>query len=252
MIVDNAAKVKAVDEIVQKKVLLIQRVQLFDVKADLIKTEQEFERRIFPQDESEQKATRRFSADLDLAIHKIDRACSLSNEQRKRLALAGRVDQQRFFQRVEEVRKRIRRERFITDDQAIEFENLQKISQTGLLGPTSFFSKAVRTTLSPEQLKVSQELHHNALVEKTVDEIERQVGLLQLQRDFLVKLMREEIPAFAVFWSDKSSYERDELKEMRYQLSLAEEKIRPVLGDGQWNSLKTMIEHFDEPKQEQL
>lgn len=250
VIVDGAVPDANVDVIVQQRIVLVQRIRAAEVR--LAPFQNDLDARIFPRDGTVQKAARRFAADLELSIHKIDRVCSLTPAQIQRLTLAGRVDQQRFFQRVEEARQRIRHNEFVVADLEMEIQALQAISQTGLLGPTSFFSKAIRANLSPEQLKVSRELHHNALVEKAVDEFQAPVALLKLQRESLTRSMCEEIPAFAVFWSENGSYESAELKEMRNQVLLHEEIIKPILSDSQWNSLKTHIESFDRPSQEQV
>src|SRR5207248_5630599 len=99
-------------------------------------------------------ARNRLDSLLTLHVDDLERTCGLTPVQKKKLLLAGRGDIKRFFDRVEELRKKF--DKVKNDQNAFaqiwqEIQPLQATFNAGLFGEESIFAKALKTTLSPEQ-----------------------------------------------------------------------------------------------------
>src|SRR5438128_7468487 len=69
-------------------------------------TDEQFDQWVFQQDRNAFEARRRLDSQLALQVEDIDRACKLTDAQKKKLQLAGRGDVKRFFDRYETVRQK--------------------------------------------------------------------------------------------------------------------------------------------------
>src|SRR6478672_7877710 len=99
------------------------------------------------------EARRQLEWQLTVQIEDIDRACSLTNPQRKKLELAGRGDIKRFFDRYEQV---IRKSQVERNEQGLrkisqDITPLEITLQVGLFYEDSLLLKSLRNTLTDEQ-----------------------------------------------------------------------------------------------------
>ena len=97
-------------------------------------------------------ATARVQLDSQLKVRldELVRDCHLNEAQQRKLALAGRGDIKRFFDQVEEVRKKflaVRNDQNRLNQVWQEISPLQQQFSTGLFGEQSLFAKVLRTTL---------------------------------------------------------------------------------------------------------
>lgn len=124
-------------------------------RAQVALSDKEFDRWIFGNNSGAAFARDGFEAVLSARIKGINRACGLTEAQEKRLRLAGRGDVKRYFDLVEERRRQFHS---LNDDPARlarlrnELHTLRHASASEPFGEGSIFSKALKTTLDPDQL----------------------------------------------------------------------------------------------------
>ena len=104
---------------------------------------------------------------LTLSVEDLERSCSLTPAQKKKLMLAGRGDIKRFFDHVEEIRKKFEKTR--NDQNQFgnvwqDIQTLQSAFQAGVFGDESIFSKSVRATLSAEQVAKHEKIAQDRLM----------------------------------------------------------------------------------------
>src|SRR5439155_1350186 len=113
--------------------------------------DEQFEQWVFQQDRNAAGAQKRFESLLALQVEDIDRACKLSDEQKKKLQLAGRGDIKRFFDGYEKVRQKFKS--FNNDIQRIQeiqpdVNPLRTVIQAGPFNDDSLLYKSLRHTLT--------------------------------------------------------------------------------------------------------
>jgi hypothetical protein len=205
---------------------------------------------------------------LTLQVDDLERTCSLTSVQKKKLLLAGRGDIKRFFDRIEDIRKKFSKNRNDQNQFAQVWQEIQPFRNafnSGFFdGGESIFSKAIKGTLKPEQVEKHEEVVRDrvlyrywARVDLAMELLNNEVGFTDDQRQQLVKLLREETKP------PRRLGEQDYYVVL-YQISrIPEAKLKPVFEDFQWRSLKRQVdqgrgmEHFlkqngfvagDEPK----
>ena len=178
---------------------------------------------------------------LTLRVEDLDRCCGLSDEQKKKLLLAGRVDMLRFFERVSQIKKKFAAVK--QDQQQInnifqEIQPLQMTLQSGLFGDSSFLHKAICKTLNAEQTARYDEVElerrtfrYHAKVGLVVAMLENGLPLRDDQRQRVLKLLREETPPPRKFGQYDYYY-------VMWQFShLPEAKLKPIFEAAQWKTL---------------
>ena len=100
---------------------------------------------------------------LTLQVEDVARVCRLTEIQKKKLQLAGHGDIKRFFEKVDEKRKKF--EKVKTDQNKVseiyqELLPLRSTLQSGLFNEGSFYSKTLRTVLTDEDAVTYQKLVH--------------------------------------------------------------------------------------------
>jgi hypothetical protein len=180
-------------------------------------------------------ARNRLNAGLELHIDEIDRFCAITEVQKRKLRLAGRGDIKRFFDRVDEAKRRYLR---VMNDQNHniwqDVQPLQSELNGGLFGEESIFTKTVKKTLSNEQaamLADHEQLRHKNRFLITIDwfitHVDKSLGLTAEQRSRLARLLRETPPPRR-FGSSDYYY-------LMYRAGqLEEDRIKPVFDDFQW------------------
>ena len=190
-------------------VLLVLSGQARYARAQQVYTAEIVESWVFQQDRNADGARRRLDSHLTIHLDEIQHACKLTEEQRKRLLLAGHGDIKRFFDRFEALRrpfKPIRQDQ--PDFQQVYQELWQRISplqtslRDGLFEADSLFGKIVASTLTAEQKAsydaLSNERHQFQFrnsVAKVIHALDQSARLTQAQRRQLTELLTKEIKA---------------------------------------------------------
>ncbi len=183
---------------------------------------------------------------LTLNIESLDRTCGLTPFQKKKLTLAGHGDIKRFFDRIEDLRKKFTKDR--NDQNAWqklwqEVQPLRNSFNSGFFEGDSIFAKAVKATLSSEQTARHKQVllertHYRywAKVDLAMELINNEVGFTDDQRVQMVKLLKEETrPPLKLGENDYYV--------VLYQLSrIPEARLKPVFEDVQWKYLKRQLD----------
>jgi hypothetical protein len=181
----------------------------------------------------------RLDANLALRIDDLDRACSVTDAQKKKLKLAGLGDMKRYFDRVEDLkRKYVRNANAPNNNIWQEMQPLQMELNTGFFGEDSIFVKAIKKTLNDEQVKRYDGLMQRRGVERrrtTVEwfvvHIDKALGLSEEERGRLVELLVSETPP-------PNRYGQGDFWYLMYQMTLLpEDKIKAIVDEPQWRLL---------------
>lgn len=184
---------------------------------------------------------------LNARIRLVDRACSLSDEQRRKLTLAGRGDIHRFFTRFEAFRRTVRTGSVPQDEWQQMWQRLQPIQteyQRGLHHPDSLFVKSIRPTLDTEQFAALQEFerrrderYYLAMVKGAIAMIENDVPLTIRQRQQLLDTIMAEGHPQKVNWNSQYKFYF-----VLYQISLLpEEKLKPIFLENEWQVVSAIL-----------
>jgi hypothetical protein len=188
-------------------------------------------------------ARNKLDSALALRIDDVDRICGVNEAQKKKLHLAGSGDIKRFFDRVEETKRRISSAK---DNQFNnvwqEIQPLQTELNSGLFGDDSFFGKTVKRTLNEEQaarydnvLRERNLVRYRAMVGWCVVQMDRNVGLSDDQRKRLVELLVKST-------RPPKRFGQDDYWVMLYQASkLPESEIKSIVDDVQWRILERQL-----------
>jgi hypothetical protein len=194
-------------------------------------------------------ATARTKLDSLLTLHvdDMDRTCKLTPVQKKKLLLAGHGDMKRFFDRIEDIRKKFSKNRNDQNQFAQVWQEIQPLRNSFNSGffdaGDSIFAKAIKATLKPEQSDKHEEVVRERLlyrywarVDLAMELLNNEVGFTDDQRRHLVKLLHEETRP------PRRLGEQDYYVVL-YQLSrIPENRIKPVFEDFQWRSLKRQLD----------
>ena len=164
--------------------------------------ENQFDSWVFQNLQTVAAARKKLEEKLSLQMDDVDRACQLSEAQRKKLQLAGRGDIVQFFEQVEIVRKKfllVRKDQQKFNQIWQDISPLQVRFQAGLFGEDSFYHKTLRNMLKGEQLsKFSQVdgarrmFQYRAKVELVVAMFENALPLRDEQRQKFITLIVEQ------------------------------------------------------------
>jgi hypothetical protein len=187
------------------------------------------------------QAKTRLEANLALRIDDIHRACDITELQKKKLKLAGMGDVKRYFDRIEDLKRKYTTSANIAqanNNMWVEMQPLQLELNAGLFGDASLFAKTIRSTLSSDQAKRYQELlrertalRGRATIEWFVVHIDKALGLSDRQRQRLIELLSNETPA-------PERYGQADFWFLMYQMTrLPDEKIKAILDEPQWRLL---------------
>jgi hypothetical protein len=181
---------------------------------------------------------------LELQLEELDRSCGLSEAQKRKLELAARGDIGRFFERVEQSRKKFLAKQ---DQNAInqiwqDIQPLQAKLQAGLFGENSLYQKLLSRTLTPEQsVKVAQvdkerrAFRYNATVALVVVTLENSVPLREEQRQKLTTLIRERTQPPRKFG------QYDHQLVLCQLARLPEGELKPIFDEVQWRALNRQL-----------
>ena len=157
-----------------------------------VMTDDQFDQWIFGGPRNSRAGRNKLDSLLTLQVDDVARMCTLSEAQKKKLLLAGRGDIKRFFDLVEEKRKKF--DKVKQDQNKIgeiyqELVPLQAALNSGLFGDGSIYSKTIRNVLSEEDSvryhKVIEDkirFRFRAKVELAVAQLDQTVGFRDEQR----------------------------------------------------------------------
>ena len=186
----------------------------------------------------------RLEANLELRIDDLCRACSMTELQKKKLKLAGLGDVKRFYDRVEDLKRKYTvsasasQPNFNVNNIWQEMQPLQIELNNGFFNDDSLFMKTVKNTLNADQAKRYDDLihhraaeRHGATVELFVTQLDKALGLSQEKRVRLSELLVSEVPPPVKFGQADYWY-------LMYQMTrLPEAKIKAILDEPQWRLL---------------
>jgi len=203
---------------------------------------------LFQQDQNAQAARRRLERMLALQVECVDRACQLTDDQKKMLQLAGTGDIVHFFDRYEALKQQFDGARQDDQEKMQQFwqvmRPLQSTLQNGPFEYGSVLDKSLHRSLTPEQLarynalaKQGHEFRRRAAIELTVASIEEYMPLSNEQRQGLVTLMlsRVKLPR-------KQGHE--------YQIlglqfaKIPEDELKPLFDAMQWKIVSWYRDRF--------
>lgn len=187
----------------------------------------------------------RLDALLSLQVEDAARVCRLTEVQKKKLRLAGSGDIKRFFEKVDEKRKKF--EKVKTDQNKIgeiyqELSPLRSLIQSGLFDEGSFFSKTLRTILTDDEVEAYEErlqrrnsFRYRAKIELVVAQLDQSVGFRSEQRKKLIDLILTETDA-------PERYGQYDYYLVLYQAArIPADKLRPLFDDRQWALLQRLL-----------
>ncbi|HEV8063021.1 MAG TPA: SIMPL domain-containing protein [Gemmataceae bacterium] len=229
--------------------LLILALDCAPCLARQVWNEQQLEQWIFQNDQNATGARKRLDSRLTLHLEDLNRACKLTEEQNKKLKLAGRGDIKRFFDRYETLKRKFKpinqnQPNFQEEWQKMwqDISPLQTTLQAGLFREDSLFHKSVYNTLTTEQRTSYDALERErrqyrvrANIELTVSNLEQMAPLRDEQRQKLITLMTNEIKLPRVSGPYDYYY-------VQWQLSkIPEEKVKPLFDDAQRKALNQFL-----------
>lgn len=210
--------------------------------------ESNFDQWVFQGNGNAAAGKERLKARLNLQVAEIDRLCGLTSEQKEKLLLAARGDSKKFFDQVEEIRKKflaVKNDQHAFNNIWQDIQPLQRQISIGLHGETSLFYKSLQRTLTSEQMRRYRDVQddrrkyrYRASIEVVLTNLENSVPLKHSQHEALVKLILEETPTPIAF----GQYDQYLIM---HHLSKLEAKVRPLLDDRQW---KLMSTNFDQAR----
>jgi hypothetical protein len=215
--------------------------------------DEQFEQWVFqqgrnPQDRNASGARKRLDSVLALQVEAIDRACKLTDAQKKKMQLAGRGDIKRFFDRYEKVKQKfllIRHDEQKMQEIWQDISPLQMTLQASFFHEDSLLFKSLNNTLTGEQFarydaiaRERRAFGHRANIELAVTMIEQGMPLRDAQRrEFITLLTNETKPP-----RKPGQYDYHFIM---YQLGrLPEAKLKPLFDEAQWKVVNRQVAQF--------
>jgi hypothetical protein len=182
---------------------------------------------------------------LTLQVDDVSRTCGLSEMQKKKLLLAGHGDIKRFFDIVDEKRRKF--DKVKNDQNKIgeiyqELQPLQMALNSGLFSEGSIFTKTLKKVLAHEQASRYEAMVHEkrlfryrAKVELIVASLDQTIGFSDDQRRALVELiLREtEVP--------KKFGQYDYWLVMYQTGKIPESTLKTIFDDKQWRFVNQQL-----------
>lgn len=185
-------------------------------------------------------------ARLTNLVEEVDRACNLSEAQKKKLLLTGQGDIVRFFECYERAKEKTRRLHQEASPFALlnqrEVREVRVLFENGIFQVNSLLFKSLPNTLTAEQLSQYVAAKREARAAQHRENIERATEIFQIvlnledsQRESFRKLLETETrPGI------KPSH--NEYYRFLFLLSrLPEEKLKPLLDQKQWECLADLM-----------
>ncbi len=217
-------------------------------RAVFVMTDDQFDQWVFGGPRNSRAGRNKLDSLLALQVDDVARICTLSEAQKKKLLLAGHGDIKRFFDLVEEKRKKF--DKVKQDQNKIgeiyqELVPLQTALNAGLFGDGSFYAKTIRKILSEEDdaryhqvILEKNRFRYKAKVELVVAQLDQTVGFRDEQRRKLVELIVNETQPPTRFG------QYDYYIVMYEAGQIGEAKLKPLFEDRQWALLDRQLKQM--------
>ena len=182
---------------------------------------------------------------LTLSVDDLERTCDLTPIQKKKLLLAGRGDIKRYFDRVDECRKKFNSVKNNQNQLGLIWQDIQALQTAfqGIFDEGSIFAKAAQIDLEPRAGGRAREgrarpilYRYQARLDLAMEMLNNNVGFTDEQRERLVKLLAEET-------RPPERLGQNEYNAILYLIStLPEAKVKPIFEDVQYRSLKRQLD----------
>jgi hypothetical protein len=184
-------------------------------------------------------ARNKLDSSLKLRIEDLDRTCHVTDLQKKKLLLAGRGDIKRFFDKIEEVKRKFQNGQ--NDFNVNIWQDVQPLQvelNTGLFGDDSIYMKTISKTLDGDQisryessLRERRMVRYKATIEWFVAHLDKGLGFSDDQRQRFVDLLVNESRPPRKFGQGDYWY-------LMLQTALIpESRIKPLFDVPQWRLL---------------
>ncbi len=201
---------------------------------------------IFSDGQDAAGARTKFETQIGMQIENLVELCDLTPTQKSKLRLAGWGDIERFFDRVDEVRRKHLNKSYDQNKIGEVYQEFQPLSQeytNGLFGDRSLLARSVRHVLDAEQAALYDEMllqrrrfQFESKIDQVLNQLSRSIGLSDDQYSSIETLIIESGPP-------PRSLGRMDHYAVLYRLStVPEEKIRTVIDDAQWKILALQLE----------
>jgi hypothetical protein len=189
-------------------------------------------------------ARNKLDSSLKLRIDDLDRACHISDLQKKKLLLAGRGDIKRFFDKIEEVKRKFQNGQ--NDLNANIWQDIQPLQvelNTGLFGDDSIYRKSISRTLGGDQISRYESLvrerkmvRYKATIEWFVVHLDKGLGFSDDQRQHFVELLVNESRPPKKFGQGDYWYL------MLQTARVPESRLKPIFDVPQWRLLSRQFD----------
>ena len=212
-------------------------------------TDENFDQWVFGNGKNASTVRASFDSLLTMQVEELDRACRLTDAQKKKLRLAGTGDVKRIFDVYAEKKRKfqlVKADQTRINEVLQDIQPLQAALAAGAFGEGSIFAKTIGRTLDPAQserfagvAKEKQLYRYRARVELAVGILDNYVGMTADQRHKLTDALVAETRA-------PRKFGRYDYQVVVYQASkLPEAKLRPIFDDDQWRKVRRQ---FDQVK----
>ena len=215
------------------------------VRQGFVLSDQQFDQWVFGGRGNSQAGRNNLDTVLALQVDEVARVCRLTGLQKKKLLLAGHGDIKRFFEKVDEKRRKF--DELKTDRNKIgeiyqELLPLQQTFRSGLFSQGSFYAKTLKTVLSDEDKEKYQELlrqknrfRYHAKIELVVAQLDQSVGFRAEQRKRLIELILNET-------QPPERYGQYDYYVVLYQAArIPAAKLKSLFDDRQWGLLQRSL-----------
>jgi hypothetical protein len=209
--------------------------------------ESNFDQWVFGQAGRANSARDQLDSLLMLSVGEVERACNLSEAQKKKLMLAGHGDVKHFMDRVAEARRVFEALRHDQNNINEIFQETQPLATTlrsGLFGNDSFFYKTIATTLEPDQaaryrksILEKNQYRYRAKVRLAINNLDNAIGFSGEERQRLLDLILQETTA-----SEKSAGQYEATVVLLKIAKIPEAKLRPLFDDARWKLLNAQFQ----------
>lgn len=213
--------------------------------------DEQFEQLIFRKVGSPERGRQTLDTEIETAILHLDQICKLTDDQKAKLELAGRIDRKRFFDQMDDVRVKL--DGLNVSDENDDVAALQMKAKDGILDLDSFFVKTLRFQLTQEQkmrLSEYRRSKHSESMKMALSDIEKIITLTEPQRDALGQLILELSPTPTEFRRTDLFPDTSDRWATLYKVAArSEQKVKPLLEPDQWETLEPRLRVYLQFKQ---
>jgi hypothetical protein len=183
---------------------------------------------------------------LALRIEEVGRSAGLDEPGRRLLLLAGTGDIERFFDRVDAMRRKHRGKTYPQNEIGRIYQELQPLAQqyqSPFFGARSLFGRTLRSALPPEQFArydalatARRRAQYEARIGVTIESFAQSLGLTADQRNGLEALLRDEAKLPVQLGQN------DHYMTLYQVASLPEDRLRALFDEPQWKILQPQLQ----------